>query len=197
MDFRDLTKDSLLDTGALSRAIPDADLRKIRLLAPQSIVKEGPAPAFQTMVANGQLETPKGTVELKFEVGDIEFHEIFIVMEKLTGPIIGLMFLQRNHTVLNMRQGILNFPYFSMQLKTADHNYSNVLERILNPDDVTIPPNDRTLVEIQSQNYNENTVTGVLQQEGDITFCAAIVTLSHGTVNLHINNFTDQPYKLK
>ena len=155
------------------------------------------------MVANGQLETPKSTVELKFEVGDIEFHEIFIVMEKLTGPIIGLMFLQRNHTVLDMRQGILNFPYFSMQLKTADHKYSNVLEPILNPDDVTIPPNDRTLVEIKSQIYNENSVTGVLQpsdllhEESDITLCAAIVTLTNGNVSVHINNFSDQPYKLK
>ena len=151
MDFGELTIDGLIDTGALSSAIPEADLRKIRLLAPQSIVKERPAPAFQIMVANGQLETPKSTVELKFEVGDFEFQEIFIVMEKLTGPIIGLMFLQRNHTVLDMRQGILNFPYFSMQLKTADHKYSNVLEPILNSDDVTIPPNDRTLVEIKSQ----------------------------------------------
>ena len=203
MDFGELTIDGLIDTGALSSAIPEADLRKIRLLAPQSIVKEGPAPTFQIMVANGQLETPKSTVELKFEVGDIEFHEIFIVMEKLTGPIIGLMFLQRNHTVLDMRQGILNFPYFSMQLKTADHKYSNVLEPILNPDDVTIPPNDRTLVEIKSQIYNENSVTGVLQpsdllhEESDITFCAAIVTLTNGNVTVHINNFSDQPYKLK
>ena len=73
------------------------------------------------MVAIGLLETRKTTVALKFEVGDIEFHESFIVMEKLTLPIIGLMFLQRNHTVLDMRQGILNFPYFSMQVKTADH----------------------------------------------------------------------------
>ena len=64
-----------------SSAIPEADLRKIRTLAPQYIVKEGPAPNFQIMVANGQLETPKSTVELKFEVGDIEFHEIFKVME--------------------------------------------------------------------------------------------------------------------
>ena len=86
-----------------------------------------------------------------------------------------------------------------MQLKTADHKYSNVLEPILNPDDVTIPPNDRTLVEIKSQIYNENTVTGVLQpsdllhEESDVTFCAAIVTLTNGTVDLHINNFTDQP----
>ena len=163
MDFGEQTTDCLIDFGALSSAIPEADLTKIRLLAPQSIVKEGPAQTCQIMVANGQLETPKSTVELRFEVGDIEFHETFIVMEKLTGPIIGLMFLQWNHTVLDMRQGILNFPYFSMQLKTADHIFSNVLEPILNSDDVTLPPNDRILVEIKSQIYNENTVTGVLQ----------------------------------
>ena len=78
MDVGELTIDGLIDTGAHSSAIPEADHWKIRLLAPQSIVKEGPAPTFQIMVANGQLETPKSTVELKFEVGDIEFHEIFI-----------------------------------------------------------------------------------------------------------------------
>ena len=203
MDFGELTLDGLIDTGAHSSAIPEADLRKIRLLAPQSIVKEGPAPSFQIMVANGDLETPKSTVELKFEVGDIEFHEIFIVMEKLSSPIIGLMFLQRNHTVLDMRQGILNFPFFSMQLKTADHKYSNVMEPILNPEDITIPPNGRTIIPIQSQIYAENAVTGILQpsdllnEENDITFCAAIVTLDEGTTRIHVNNFTDQPFKLK
>ena len=112
MDFGELTLDDLVDTGALSSAIPEANLRKIQLLAPQSIVKEGPAPNFQIMVANGQLETPKSTVELKFEVGDIEFHEIFIVMEKLTSPLNGLSFLQRNNTILDMRQGVLKFPFF-------------------------------------------------------------------------------------
>ena len=112
MDFGELTLDGLIDTWAHSSAIPEADLRKIGLLAPQSKVKEGPAPSFHMMVANGDLETPRSTVELKFEVGDIEFHEIFIVIEKLFRPIIGLMFLQRNHTALDLRQGILNFPYF-------------------------------------------------------------------------------------
>ena len=203
MDFGELTLDGLIDTGAHSSAIPEVDLRKLRLLAPQSIVKEGPAPSFQIMVANGALETPKSTVEIKFEVGDIEFHEIFIVMEKLSSPIIGLMFIQRNHTVLDMRQGILNFRYFSMQLKTADHNCSNVLEPILNPEDVTISPSDHAVIPIQSQIYAENAVTGILQpsdllhEEGDITFCAAIVTLYEGAMRIHVNNFTDQPYKLK
>ena len=167
MDFGELTLDGLIDTAAHSSAIPEADLRKIRLLAPQSIVKEGPATSFQTMVANGDLETPKITVDLKFEVGDIEFHEIFKVMEKLSSPIIGQMFLQRNHTVLDMRHGILNFPYFSMQLKTADHKYSNVLESILNPEDVKISPNDHAVIPIQSQIYAENAVTGILQP-GDL-----------------------------
>ena len=44
MDFGELTLDGLVDTGALSSAIPEADLRKIRLLAPQSKIKEGPLP---------------------------------------------------------------------------------------------------------------------------------------------------------
>ena len=115
------------------------------------------------MVANGQLETPKSTIELKIEVGDIEFDEIFKEMEHLTGPIIGLMFLQRNHTELDKRQGILNFPFFSMQLKQTDHRYSNVLEPILNPTEITIPPNDRVLIRTNSLLYPENAVTGILQ----------------------------------
>ena len=85
------------------------------------------------MVANGQLENPKSTVELKFEVGYFEFLEIFIVMDKLTSLSIGLSFLQRNNPILDMRQGVMNFPFlsfFSMQLKTADHEYTNVMEPI-------------------------------------------------------------------
>ena len=112
MDFGELTLDGLVDTGALSSAIPETDLRKIQLLAPQSIIKEGPAPNFQMMVPIGQLENPKSTVELKFEVGDIVCHEMFIVMQKPTSPSIGLSFLQRNNTILAMRQGVLIFPFF-------------------------------------------------------------------------------------
>ena len=71
MDFGELSIDGLVDTGAYSSAIPEADLRKIRLLAQQSVIREGPAPNFQIMVANGQLETPKATVEPQFEEGYI------------------------------------------------------------------------------------------------------------------------------
>ena len=86
MDFGELNIDGLIDTGALSSAsaIPEADLRKIRLLAPHTILNEGPPPELQFMVANGQLEAPIATVELQFEVGDITFREKIIVMTNLT-----------------------------------------------------------------------------------------------------------------
>ena len=80
------------------------------------------------MVANGQLEAPIATVELQFEIGDITFSEKFIVMTNLTSPLIGLFFLQHNRTIRDMRQGILNFHFFSTQLKNEDRTYPNVIE---------------------------------------------------------------------
>ena len=133
MDFGELHIDGLIDTGALSGAIPEADLRKNRLLAPHTILNEGPPPEFQIMVANGQLETPIATLELQFKVGDITFIEKFIVMTNLTSPLIGLLFLQRNSTIIDMPHGILNFPFFLKQLKNEDRTYPNVIEPIINP----------------------------------------------------------------
>ena len=146
MDFGELNIDGLIDTGALSSAIPEADLRKIRLLAPHTILNEGPPPEFQILVANGQLEAPIATVELQFEVGDITIREKFIVMTILTSPLIGLLFLQRNSTILDMRQGILNFPFFSMQMKNEDRTYPNVVEPILNPAETILQPGKRTTI---------------------------------------------------
>ena len=90
-----------------------------------------------------------------------------------------------------------------MQFKTAYHRYSNVLEPILNPAEITIPPNDRILIRSISLLYPENAVTGILQpsdllhEEGDITFCPALITLNNGNISIPVTNFTDHPNKLK
>ena len=124
-------------------------------------------------------------------------------MENLTRPIIGLLFLQRNHTVLDMIPGILNFPFLSMQLKSAEIRYSKVLEPILNSHEITIPRHDRVLRRANSLLCPENAVKGILQpsdrlnEEGDITLCPALVKLNEGNNQLPVDNFTDHPYKLK
>ena len=98
-----------------------------------------------------------------------------------------------------MRQGNLNFPFFSMQLNTADHKYTNVMEPICIRKDVTIAPNDRHLVPLASQLYEDTTVNRILQPSNTLTaaLCAALVTLTNGQVSVHLNSFTDSPYTLK
>ena len=180
MDCGELIIDGLIDTGALSSASPEAELRKIRLLAPHTILNEGPPPEFQIMVANGQLEAPIATVELQFEVGDITFREKFIVMTYLTSLLFGLLFLQRNSTILDVRQGILNFPFFSMQLKNEDRTYPNVIEPILNPVETTLQPGKRTTIWVKSQIYTDNEATGMtqpsplLENDEDLLICPAL-----------------------
>ena len=203
MDFGELNIDGLIDTGALSSAIPEADLRKIRLLAPHTILNEGPPPEFQIMVANGQLEAPIVTVELQFEVGDIIFREKFIVMTNLTSPLIGLLSLQRNSTILDMRQGILNFPFFSMQLKNEDQTYPNVIEPKLNPVEITLQPGKRTTIWVKSQIYTDNEATGIIQpsphleNDEDLLICPALSSTQNNKHMVQLSNFLDHPYTLK
>ena len=69
--------------------------------------------------------------------------------------------------------------------------------------DITTPPNDRHMISIYSQLYDDTNVTGILQpsndlaEDGDITFCTALVTLTPRQVAIHVNNFTNQPHTLK
>ena len=155
------------------------------------------------MVANGQLEAPIATVELRFEVGDITFREKSVLMTNLTSPLIGLLFLQRNSTILDMRQGILNFPFFSMQLKNEDRTYPNVIEPIKNTVDTTLQPGERTTTPVKSQIYTENEATGIFQpspfQENDDDFliCRAISSTQKNKHMVQISNFLDHPYTLK
>ena len=155
------------------------------------------------MVANGQLEAPIATVEMHFEVGDITFREKFIVMTNLTSPLIGLLFLQRNSIILDMRHGILNFPFFSMQLKNGDRTYPNVIEPILNPVETTLQPGKRTTIWVKSQIYTGNEATGIippsplLENDEDLLICPALSSTQNNKYMVQNSNFLDYPYTLK
>ena len=163
LDFGELTLDGLVDTGALSNTIPVADLRKIRLLTHQSTSTESQATTFQILVTKGQLKNLKSFLELKFEVGDIKFHEFYFVMENLTSPVIGLSLLQRNKTILDMRQGVLIFTFFSM------HKYTDVMGSFCTREDITISPNDRQYMSMSSELYSDTAVTGIIQPSNALT----------------------------
>ena len=158
MDSRDLTIDGLIDTGHLSSAISEADLEQIKQIAPQETLKEGLPRDFQIMVANRRLKTSIAKTKLQFEVDDITFVEQFTVLSNLAKPLIGLLFLPRNGTVLDMWQGILNFPSFSMHLKDDNNSYPNIDEPLFNPHEIGLQPGKQTINRIKSQLYKEHEV---------------------------------------
>ena len=197
MDFGELNIDGLIDTGALSSAIPEDSLRKFWLLAPHTILNESPSAEFQIVVANGQLEAPIATVELQFEVGDITCRENLIVMTNLTSPLIGLLFLQRNSTILDMSQRILNFRFFSMQMKNEDRIYPNVIEPIVNPVETILWPRKRTTIWVKSQIYADNEATGIIQSspilenDEDLLICPALTSTQTNKQMVQICKFLD------
>ena len=77
------------------------------------------------------------------------------------------------------------------------------METITTREDITLPPNDKHMVSMHFQMYEDSNVTGILQpsnvltEDSEIAFCDALITLTQGQVTIHVNNFTDQPYTLK
>ena len=120
LDFENnLTVDALVDSGAFVSAIAQNDMDTIKQKAPNNILKIDDSPNFQIQVANGQLEKPLSTVTLQIEIGDNSFAEHFVVMKKLTGPIIGLHFMRTNSVVIDTTHGLIHFPHLAMHVKTA------------------------------------------------------------------------------
>ena len=202
-DFGEINVAGLIDTGVLSSTIPEADLRKIRLLAPHALLNEDTPPEFQIMVANGQLEAPFATVDFQSEVGNITFIEKFIVMTNLTNPLIGPLFLQRNKIILDKRQGIVKFPFLSMQLRNEDRTYPNVIEPILNPVETILQPVKRTTFWVKAQIYTDKELTGkiqpspLLQNDEDLLISPALLLTQSNKHLVQISNFLDRPYTLK
>ena len=124
-------------------------------------------------------------------------------MTNLTSPLIGLLFLQRNSTILDMRHGILNFPFFSMQLKNEDRTHPNVLEPVLNPVETTLQPGKRTTIWVKSRTYTDNEATGIIQpsplleNDEDLLICPALSSTQNNKQMVQNSNFLDHPYTLK
>ena len=141
LDFENiLTVDALVDSGAFVRAIAQDDLDTIKQKAPNNILKIDDPPIFQMQVANGQLEKPLATATLKLEIGDITSAEHFVVMKKLTGPIIGLHFMRNNSVVIDTTHGLTHFPHLTMQVKTASSETITKPQPVITDEALTIPP---------------------------------------------------------
>ena len=140
---------------------------------------------------------------MQVEVGGITFREKFILMTNILSPLIGLLFLQRISTILDMRQGILNFPLFSMNIKNEDQTYPNVTEPILNSVETILQQGKRTTLWLSSQIYTDNEPirksqhSAFLENDEDLLICPAFSSTQTNIHTVKISNFLHHPYTLK
>ena len=140
LDFANgLTIDALVDSGAYISAIAQKELDRIKQQSPSNTLKFDDPPNFQIQVGNGQLERPTATTTLKFDIGDNIFAEHFVVMNNLTGPIIGLHFMRHNSVVIDTTHGLIHFLHLTMQVKSASSQARVKPPAVLIHDSITLP----------------------------------------------------------
>ena len=202
MDCEKLTLDGLIDTGVLTSAISEADLNKIKLLSNEAIKHIGAAQNFQIMVTNGQLEPPIGTVLIEFEVAGFQFQEDFIVMRTLPTPLIGLCFLQRHNVLFDIRQGIITFPYLSMQLRPEHTTNTRAATPLLTETTYTLQPGETLAISSKMPHLIDNNTTGIvkpsshMEEHKCIYITSSLSTVNNNAVGYQVINFSDMPYTL-
>ena len=184
LDFENnLTVDALVYSGAFVSAIAQDDLDPIKQKAPNNILKIDDPPNFQIQVANGQLEKPLSTATLKFEIGDNSFAERFVVMKKLTGPIIGLHFLRNNSVVIDTTHGLIHFFHFTMQVKTVSSETTKKPQPVITDEALTIPPTTtKTVTAFINHPSKWNTTGTVIPLEQFTETASLLISQSMSTI---------------
>ena len=204
LDFeKNLTVDALVDSGAFVSAIAQDDLETIKQKAPNYILKIDVPPNFQIQVANGQLEKPLSTATLKFEIGDNSFAEHFVVMQKLTGPIIGLHFMRNNSVDIDTTHGLIHFPHLTMQVKTTSSETTTKPQPVITDEALTIPPTTtKTITAFIDHPSKWNTTGTVTPLEKFTETASLLISRSMSTIKgkrtaVRVTNTTESPYHIK
>ena len=204
MDFDNiLTVDALVDSGAFVSAIAQDDLDTIKQKAPNNILKIDDPPNFQIQVANDQLEKPLTTTTLKFEIGGNTFAENFVVMKKLTEPIIGLHFMRNNSVVIDTTHGFIHFPHLTMQVETASSETTTKRQPVITDEALTIPPTTTKTITAFIHHPSKRNTTGTVTPLEKFTETASLLishsmsTIIDKRLAVRVTNATESPYLIK
>ena len=199
LDFENgLTIDALVDSVAYVSAKAHKKLDRIKQQASSNILKMDEPPNFQIRVENGQLEKPIATATLKFDIGDHIFAEHFVVMENLTGPIIGLHFMKHNSVVIDTTHGLIHFPHLTMQVKGALSQTSAKPQSVLIHDKPMTTKTITAFVDHLSKWNTTGTVTPVekFTEAATLIISHSISTIIDRKIAVRVTKTTESPYTI-
>ena len=178
-------------------------METIKQKAPKNILKIDEPPNFQLQVANGQLEKPLSTATLKFGIGDNSFAEHFVVLKKLTGPIIGLHSMRNNSVVIDTTYGLIHFPHLKMQVKTTSSETPTKPQPVIMDQALTIPPATTKTVTAFIDHPSKWETTGTVTPLEKFTETASLLishsmsTIIDKRIAVRLTNTTESPYLIK
>ena len=197
------TVDAPVDSKAFVSAIAQDDLETIKQKAPNNILKIDDPPNFQIQVANDQLEKPLSTATLRFEIGDNSFAEHFVVMKKVTGPIIGLHFMRNNSVVIDTTHGLIHFPHLTMQVKTTSSEIPTKPQPVIMDEALTKPPVTTKTVTALIDHPSKWETTGTVTPLEKFTETASLLishsmsTIIDKRIAVRVTNTTESPYLIQ
>ena len=197
------TVDALVDSRAFVSAIAQDELETIKQKTPNNILKTDEPPNYQIQVANGQFEKPISTATLKSEVRENGFAEHFVVMKKITGPVVGLHFLRNNSVVNDTTHGRIHFPHLTMQVKTASIETTTKPQPVITDEDLTIPPaTTKTVtafIDYPSKWKTTGTVTPLekFTETASLLISHSMSTIIDKRIAVRVTNTTESPYLIK
>ena len=204
LDFENnLTVDALVDSKASFRAIAMENLVTIKQKAPKNILKTDDPPNFQIQVANGQLEKLLATATNKFEIGDPTFAQHFVVMKKLTRPIIGLLFMSNNSVVIDRTHGLIQFSDLRLQVSTASSETVKKVQPVITDDALTIKPmTTKTITAFVDQPSKWNTTGTVTPLEkfaetARLLTSHSMPTIMDKRIAVRVTNATKSPHLIE
>ena len=171
--------------------------------SPKDIVKELEPPPFKLRVANGDIETPTKTIILQFKIGDWNFKDSFIVAKRLTGPILGLIFLKNNSAILDVSQGLLHFPHLTYSIETDEYTRNRKLYKVQVKNPLTIPPETTQTITAYVDTSSTIDTTGVINPATNhcsadpLVVASSISTASNQKIDVRVTNTTPTPYTIK
>ena len=154
-------------------------------------------------VANSQLEKPSSTTTLKFENRDKIFAEHFVVIKKLTRPIIGLQFMRNNEVVTDTTHGLIYFPHLTLQVKTASSETTAKSQPVITDDALTIAPRTTKTITAFVDHPSEWNTTGTkmplenLMGKASLLTSHSMSTLIDKRFTVRVTNVTESPYLFK
>ena len=123
-------------------------------------------------------------------------------MKNSPKPLIGLCFLRRNNAIFDVTQGILTFPYLSMQLKPDTQITFRQATPLLAENTYTLQPGETLAIASRMPHLVDHDATGVVtpsphfEHHDSIFITSSLSTVNNNAIGYQIIKSSELPYTI-